>query len=65
MGKRKNKKGRVPRSPVKEKFVMYGDCPSCGSHFKVIENDLSDVSCPSCGASVKHLYSDLEYFGKP
>ncbi|MBA7645154.1 hypothetical protein ES703_52907 [subsurface metagenome] len=63
MGKRKNKKGRVPRSSVKEKFEMYGDCPRCGSHFEVIQNDLSYVFCPSCGASVLHLYSDFQSWG--
>jgi len=68
MGKRKKKKRRVPRSPVKGAFVVYGDCPDCEKHFKVKNFDdflKSGVcSCPSCGASVYHLYSDFEVFGK-
>jgi len=61
---RKNKKSRVPRSPVKEKFEIYGACFRCGGHFEVVQNDLSDVRCPFCGASVSYLYSDFEVFGK-
>ena len=61
---RKNKKGHVPRSPVKEKSLLYGDCPDCEKHFKVKNFDFkSDVFCPFCGASVLHLYSDLESWG--
>ena len=67
MGKRrKNKKGRVPKTYLKERFNLYADCPDCGKHFKVRDFDFkSDVFCPFCGASVKDLYSDLESFGKP
>lgn len=66
MGKRKNKKGRVPKTSLDRDLFMYGDCPDCEKHFKVKNFDFkSDVFCPSCGASVKHLYSDLESFGDP